>query len=100
MSIAVQLPPNDFGGTPTLDDILNGMSRKRVEDDPMVVWDRGVFVNELVKQGILLKTSDDGTANGKLDATTGLEKGTFRGTQMALTELYSLLEEASVPSHT
>ena len=94
MSAAVQHPPNVVGGTPTPDDILNGMPRQDVEDDPMILWDKGVFLNELTKQGIVLATRDDGAVNGDLAATTGLKKGTFKGTQLALTEIYSLIEEA------
>ena len=100
MSVEVQLPPNVVSGTPTLDNILNGMQRQHVEDNPMIVWDKGVFFNELVKQGIVLSTRDNGSINGELAAKAGLKKGTYRGTQMALTEIYSLLEEASVPSRT
>ncbi|EXJ82475.1 hypothetical protein A1O3_06288 [Capronia epimyces CBS 606.96] len=96
MSAQVQLPPRVDRGTPTLDDIFHGMPRQEVEDDPMVVWDKGVFFNELAKQGIVLSTGDNGAVNGDLAASAGLKTGTFKGTQMALTEIYSLLEESAV----
>ena len=60
----------------------------------MVVWDKGVFLNELQKQGLVLSTSTDGAVNGDLVANKGLRKGTYKGTQMALTEIYSLVEVA------
>ena len=78
----------------TLDEILNGEIKYDVEKDDMVVWDKGVFLNELQKQGLVLSTSTDGAVNGDLVADTGLTKGTYKGTQMALTEVYSLIEEA------
>ncbi|OAL18399.1 hypothetical protein AYO22_10719 [Fonsecaea multimorphosa] len=80
MPVEVQQPPNVTGGTPTLDDILNGMPRQDVEDDPMV--------------GLVLSTNNDGAVNCELAVTVGFKKGTFKGTQMALTEIYSLLEDA------
>ena len=94
MSVEIQYPPNVVRGTPTVHDILNHMPRKDVEDDLMVVWDKGVFLNELTRQGIVFGIGEGGTVSGDLTATAGLQKGTFRGTQMALTEIYSLLEEA------
>ena len=94
MSVEVQHPPHSVGGIPTLDDLLNGGIKHDVEEDPMVVWDKGVFLNELQKQGLVLSTGPDGAVDGNLAANTGLRKGTYKGTQMALTELYSLIEEA------
>jgi hypothetical protein len=94
MSVAVQRPLNDIRGIPSLDDILKGKINHDVEDDPMIVWDKGVFLNELHRQGIVLKTSKSGVINGDLAARTGLKQGTYKGTQMALTEIYSLIEEA------
>ncbi|KAK3178121.1 hypothetical protein OEA41_000254 [Lepraria neglecta] len=92
MSVEVQPPPNGVGGMPTLDDILNGEIKHDVED--MVVWDKGVFLNELKRQDLVLSTTPDGAVDGDLAANTGLKKGTYKGTQMALTEMYSLIEEA------
>ena len=84
------------GGDPArqLDQLLSGKINHRVEEDPMVIWDKGVFMNELQKQGIVLSTDADGAIDGGLAADRGLRKGTYKGTQMALTEIYSLLEEA------
>ena len=94
MSVDVQRSPGGVGGMRTLDDILNGEIKYDVEKDDMVVWDKGVFLNELQKQGLVLSTSTDGAVNGDLVANRGLRKGTYKGTQMALTEMYSLIEEA------
>lgn len=94
MSVAVQRPPNGVEGMPRLGDILKGGIKFHVEEDPMIVWDKGVFLNELKKQGLVLSTKPDGAVDGDLAAETRLRKGTYKGTQMALTEIYSLIEEA------
>ncbi|KAH7191718.1 lipoxygenase [Fusarium flagelliforme] len=79
-----------------LDEILNSGINHKIEEDPMQVWDKGVFINELLKQGIALSTNDDGTIDGGLVANKGLEKGSYMGTRLALTEIYSILEDAAV----
>ncbi|KAF2128706.1 Lipoxygenase [Dothidotthia symphoricarpi CBS 119687] len=89
MSVATQLPP---GAVPKLDAILNSKIKFDVEDDPMSVWDKGVFLNELLRQGIVLSTDDDGSLDGGITAKNGLKKGTYTGTQTALTALYSIIE--------
>ncbi|KAM0345622.1 hypothetical protein ACHAPU_006275 [Fusarium lateritium] len=79
-----------------LDDILNSGINHQIEEDPMKVWDKGVFINELLKQGIALSTNEDGTIDGGLVADKGLQKGSYMGTRLALTEIYSVLEDAAV----
>ncbi|KAI3585493.1 lipoxygenase [Fusarium oxysporum f. sp. albedinis] len=79
----------------TLDEILNSKVNYAVEDDPLEVWDKGVFLNELLRQGIVLNTDKTGALDGKLVARKGLETGTYMGTRLALTELYKILEEAA-----
>lgn len=76
-----------------LDDVLNSKILHDVEGDVMTVWDKGVFLTELLKQGIALDTDEDGNINGDLATDSRLKKGTFKGTQMALTEIYSMIEE-------
>ncbi|KAI1413994.1 lipoxygenase [Hypoxylon sp. FL1857] len=97
MSVAACSPPNVVGSK--LNEILqNSLSDEinhRIEDDPMIVWDKGVFLNELHRQGIVLSTGKDGAIDGSIEADMGLRKGTYQGTQMALTEMYSLIEEAA-----
>lgn len=77
-----------------LDGILKSRIKHDVEEDPMVVWDKGVFLNELLKQGIVLSTAKDGTIDGGLATSRGLKTGTYKGTQLALTEIYSMIEDA------
>ncbi len=85
---------NGFGTLPKLEDLLSEECRFNVEEDDMIVWDKGVFLNELQKHDLVLSTNNDGTISGDLVADTGLRQGTYKGTRMALTELYSLIEEA------
>jgi len=98
MSIIAESLTNGFGPLPQLGDILSGDITHDVEEDDMSVWDKGIFLNELLKQGIVLKTDNQGHVDGSLTATRGLQQGTYRGTRMALTELYSLIEEAYATS--
>ncbi|KAH7165022.1 lipoxygenase [Fusarium sp. MPI-SDFR-AT-0072] len=79
----------------TLDEILNSKVNYAVEDDPLEIWDKGVFLNELLRQGIVLNTDKTGALDGKLVARKGLQTGTYMGTRLALTELYKILEEAA-----
>lgn len=96
MSIVVDSLTNGFGPLPRLGDILGKKIQHDVEDDVLDVWDKGIFINELLKQGIIFNTSDKDGVNGSLAASRGLRKGTYRGTSLALTEIYSLIEEAYV----
>jgi hypothetical protein len=77
-----------------LDSILSSGLEHNIEQDPLEVWDKGVFINELLKQGIALSTNAYGTLDGDLVADEGLKKGTYKGTRLALTEIYSILEDA------
>ncbi len=94
MSIKAESLTNGFGPLPNLSDILRSDITHDVEEDDMSVWDKGIFISELLKQGIVLKTGDNGVFDGSLAATRGLRQGTYRGTRMALTEMYSLIEDA------
>jgi len=96
MSVVAKQLTNGASHLPKLGDILKRKMKYDVEDDDMIVWDKGVFLNELQRQGITFKTNLDGTVSGRLAAGTGLKKGTYTGTRMALTEIYSLIEEAYV----
>lgn len=96
MSIVADSLTNGFGPLPRLGDILGKKIQHDVEDDALDVWDKGIFTNELLKQGIVLKTSGTGGVNVSLAASQGFRKGTYRGTRLALTEIYSLVEEAYV----
>ncbi|KAI0594879.1 hypothetical protein F4775DRAFT_595890 [Biscogniauxia sp. FL1348] len=83
----VQPLSSDIGNIPKLDDIVKGHIKYHVKDDPMVIWDKGVFINELQKQGIVLRTDRNGSVPGHLAAQKRLVKGTYHGTRMALTEV-------------
>lgn len=84
---------------PNVHDVLKQGINHNIDDDPLSLWDRGVFLNELFKQGIVLGATKDGGIDGGLVAKKGLTTGTYKGTRMALTELYSLIEEAYDSSH-
>lgn len=77
-----------------LDSILSSGLEHNIDHDPLEVWDKGVFLNELLKQGIALSTNENGTLDGELVADEGLKKGSYKGTRLALTEIYSILEDA------
>ncbi|KAJ8133574.1 hypothetical protein O1611_g60 [Lasiodiplodia mahajangana] len=94
MSVAVPSLPTAHDVKNKLRDVLNGGIKHDVEEHLMTVWDRGVFLNELHKQGIVLRTGINGAVDGSLAAKKGLTQGTYAGTRMALTEIYSLIEEA------
>jgi hypothetical protein len=79
---------------PTLSDILKKDNIHLVEKDAMEVWDKGVFMNELHRQGILASANGKTATNGGLVAKEGLTTGSYKGTQMALTEIYSMIEES------
>ena len=79
---------------PSLDALLRSPTSYKVEDDPMRVWDKGVFLNELLRLGLALSQDSNETVSSSLVKKTPLQKGTYKGTKMALTELYSWLEEA------
>jgi hypothetical protein len=96
MSVVAESLTNGFGPMPRLGDILTKDITHNVEDDEMTVWDKGIFINELLKQGIVLNTDGSGAVDGSLAAERGLRQGTYRGTRLALTEIYSLIEDAAV----
>lgn len=58
----------------------------------MEVWDKGVFMNELLKQSLVLRTDQDD--NTTLAAKGRLAEGTYQGTQLTLTEIHIMSVEA------
>ncbi|KAF2999784.1 hypothetical protein E8E13_005740 [Curvularia kusanoi] len=96
MSIVAKSLTNGFGPLPRLGEILKKDITHNVEDDEMIVWDKGIFLGELVKQKIALNTDGNGAVDGSLVAERGIRQGTYRGTRLALTEFYSLIEDAAV----
>ncbi|KAM0320654.1 hypothetical protein ACHAPQ_009853 [Fusarium lateritium] len=77
----------------TLDEILNSEVNFKLDEEPLKVWDRGVFLDELLRQGLVLNTDKTGALDGQFVADKGLQKGTYMGTRLALTELYSIVAE-------
>ncbi|KAJ2976914.1 hypothetical protein NUW58_g7969 [Xylaria curta] len=96
MSVAARLLSGAHDVNKKLRDILHSGIKHDVEEHNLAVWDRGVFLNELRKQGLVLKTDINGALDGRLAASKGLTQGTYTGTRMALTEIYSLVEDAFV----
>lgn len=82
------------GPVPALGDILKSKIKFDVEDKSMDVWDKGVLLNELQRQDLVLKVDDQGAANGGLVSKRKLKKGTFKGTQLAMKEIYKMAGEA------
>ena len=97
MSIVADSLSNGFGPLPGLGDTLGKKIKHDIEEDVLDVWNKGVFLNELLKQNIIFKTGNNGGVKGSLAASRGLKQGTYKGTRLVLTELYSLIEEAYVP---
>ncbi|KAH6879478.1 lipoxygenase [Thelonectria olida] len=88
MSAAIQRPRN-------LKDVLNAGMEFDVADERMEVWDKGVFLNELHRQKIVLSTDGKGDTDGTIAAETRLKQGTYHGTRLALTGIYNLIAEAN-----
>jgi len=75
--------------------ILHPSNTERVKQDELTVFDKGLFLAELRRQGIAF-ASTAGRPNGlggSLQAKCGLSTGTYKGTKMAGLELYKLFEE-------
>ncbi|KAH7367116.1 lipoxygenase [Plectosphaerella cucumerina] len=86
----------DPGGK--LNKVLNAGIKYPVDESRLGIWDKGVFLNELQRQDIVLSTGEDGNAHDSLVAKRGVRKGTYKGTQLAITEMYSIIED-SASSH-
>ena len=87
-----------------------------VDEIEIPVFDTGVFINEMAKLDILPEKLHDVTDEEKSDfkqnpenllvkaqeqAPDSLEEGTWRGTQLALTKIYELIEKryGSISQH-
>lgn len=85
--------------------ILRGPSKKDLLQDvpesitefPLQHWDKGVFSLELLDQDITPVTVTHGKEGRKLQFPKGqVTRGTYVGTQMAITEMYNRIEAAYV----
>lgn len=93
-AVAVQPQPLTEKDAPTIDDLLADVP-ETIEAAPFKAWDRGVFAHELVS--LRLVQVIDGVASEKpteiVEEPKGqIEEGTWGGTQLALTDMYSRIE--------
>lgn len=64
----------------------------RIQDAPLPSFDPGVLNNELLNLSIYQKVDPNDPTKTK-DAGGNITKGTYAGTQVALTQLYSRIEQ-------
>ncbi|KXJ86478.1 lipoxygenase 1 [Microdochium bolleyi] len=74
--------------------ILKNSNDQRVQQDDLTVFDKGLFLAELKRQKIALKTNKDGSTSDSFLAKRALSQGTYKGTRLAGLELYKCFEEA------
>lgn len=81
-----------------------------VEKVPIAAWDSGVFVTELINLSMVpkkieLSTREREALNANPESLLGkaesvkpprIEEGTFRGSQLAITKIYEIIEAKSV----
>jgi len=68
-----------------------------IENAPFKGWDNKIFAQELVRKHIAPKVrniSNDDAATEVQTGTGQFDEGTWGGTQLALTEMYSRVEQA------
>lgn len=88
--------------------ILKGPSKTELLRDvpesiteyPFEHWDKGVFSLELLDQAITPVTITHGRGPRRIHFPKGqIKRGTYKGTQMAITEMYNRIETAYVNIH-
>ncbi len=94
-TIIAQPQPLTKKETPTLDQLLAEIPEK-IEAATFKSWDNGLFAQELVS--LQLVQVIDGVASPKttiiVEEPKGqIEEGTWGGTQLALTDMYSRIEQ-------
>ncbi|KAH7018034.1 lipoxygenase 1 [Microdochium trichocladiopsis] len=82
-----------------LDAILRDSNDSRVLQDDLNVFDKGLFLAELKRQGVAFSTDNNGNVDGSLVANRGLRTGTYKGTKLAALELYKLYDDAMGSSY-
>ena len=68
----------------------------RIEDAPFRGWDNKIFAQELVRSQIAPRVTNLSNDNERTESETGtgqIQHGTWGGTQLALTEMYSRIEQ-------
>lgn len=84
---------------PSKTDLLRDVPES-ITDFPLQHWDKGVFSLELLDQAITPVTVTYGEGGRKLHFPKGqVTRGTYVGTQMAITEMYNRIEAAYVNIH-
>lgn len=79
---------------PSRDELYKGVP-ENVKDYRLKQWDKGVFSLELLNLSITPPTLNiyDGVVSGHLKIPSGqVKEGTYSGTQLALTEMFSRIE--------
>lgn len=88
--------------------ILKGLSKaeilrdvpESITDYPLQHWDKGVFSLELLDQAITPVPITHGRGSRSVHFPKGqIKRGTYKGTQMAITEMYNRIETAYVNIH-
>ena len=68
-----------------------------IDEAPLRGWDSQIFAQELVKHDIAPRTTNlarDGVPTETRTPTGGFDRGTWEGTQLALSEMYGRIEKA------
>lgn len=88
--------------------ILKGPSKTELLQDvpenivefPLSHWDKGVFSLELLDLDITPVTITHGQGSRKIHFSKGhVKRGTYEGTQLAITEMYNRIETRYVDTH-
>ena len=74
-------------------EFLAQVAPKDVSHAPLPSFDPGVFDNELIKLKLFATVDDDGVVN---EPEGNVTKGTYVGTQVALTQAYQKIEQTYV----
>lgn len=80
---------------PFQDELYKGVP-ENVKDYRLKHWDKDVFSRELLNLSITPTTLDDydGVVSGRVKIPSGqVKEGTYSGTQLALTEMFSRIEK-------
>lgn len=80
---------------PSEDDLFQAVPED-VKDYRLKHWDKGVFSLELLNLSITPPTVNifDGVVSGHIEIPAGqVKEGTYSGTQLALTEMFSRIEK-------
>ena len=94
-NIMAALEPAPILEHPSQDDLFQA-APEDVKDYRLKHWDKGVFSLELLNLSITPPTVNisDGVVSGHIEIPAGqVKEGTYSGTQLALTEMFSRIEK-------